>query len=163
LASPTDVQRFQAEAEMGAQLNHPHIVPIYEVGEHQGQHYFSMKLMEGGSLARQISDGRWQMDHPEQQRKAAHLIVTLARAVEHAPQRGLLPRDLKPGNLLFDLEERAHVSDFGLSKRVQPAAEGGQAPGASLTVSGTVVGTPCYMAPEQASAHRTVTTAADVY
>jgi WD40 repeat protein len=163
LASPTDVQRFQAEAEMGAHLNHPHIVPIYEVGEHRGQHYFSMKLMEGGSLAGQINAGRWKMDSPQQQRKAAHLIATVARAVEHAHQRGLLHRDLKPGNILFDLEGRAHVSDFGLSKRVQPAAEGEQARGESLTISGVVVGTPSYMAPEQATALRTVTTAADVY
>jgi WD40 repeat protein len=163
LASPADVQRFQAEAEMGAHLNHPHIVPIYEVGEHQGQHYFSMKLMEGGSLAKQISDGRWKMDSPEQLRKAARLIATIARAVEHAHQRGLLHRDLKPGNILFDLEERAHVSDFGLSKRVQPAAEGEQARSTSPSVSGAVVGTPSYMAPEQATAHRPVTTAADVY
>jgi WD40 repeat protein len=163
LASPADVQRFQAEARMGAQLNHPHIVPIHEVGEHQGQHYFSMKLMEGGSLAGQIGDGRWKMDGPEQQRRAARLIATVARAVEHAHQRGLLHRDLKPGNILFDLEGRAHVADFGLSKRVEPAAEAGQAQGASPTVSGTVVGTPSYMAPEQAAALRTVTTAADVY
>jgi WD40 repeat protein len=163
LASPTDVQRFQAEAEMGAHLNHPNIVPIYEVGEHQGQHYFSMKLMEGGSLAGQISDGRWKMDDPGQQRKAAQLIATIARAVEHAHQRGLLHRDLKPGNILFDQEGRAHVSDFGLSKRVQPAAAGEQAQSTCLTISGMIVGTPSYMAPEQATALRTVTTAADVY
>jgi WD40 repeat protein len=163
LASPIDVQRFQAEAEMGAHLNHPHIVPIYEVGEHRGQHYFSMKLMEGGSLAGRLSDGLWKMDHPEQQRKAAHLIATLARAVEHAHQRGLLHRDLKPGNILFDREDRPHVSDFGLSKRMQPAAEGEQARGGNLTVSGMIVGTPSYMAPEQATARRTITTAADVY
>jgi WD40 repeat protein len=163
LASPTDVQRFQAEAEMGACLNHPHIVPIYEVGEHQGQHFFSMKLMEGGSLARQISDGRWKADDPRHQRKAAQLIATVARAVEHAHQRGLLHRDLKPGNILFDLDGRAHVSDFGLSKRLQPAAAGGQGQDTCLTVTGAVVGTPSYMAPEQATAIRTVTTAADVY
>jgi WD40 repeat protein len=163
LASPTDLQRFRAEAEMGADLTHPHIVPIYEVGEHQGQHYFSMKLMEGGSLAGQIAAGRWKMDRPQRQRQAAQLIATVARAVEHAHQRGLLHRDLKPGNILFDREGRAHVSDFGLSKRVQPAAGTEQAPGGSPTVSGTVVGTPSYMAPEQATAARTVTTAADVY
>jgi WD40 repeat protein len=163
LASPMDVQRFQAEAAMGAHLNHPHIVPIYEVGEHQGQHYFSMKLMEGGSLARQISDGRWKMDSALQQRKAAHLIATIARAVEHAHQRGLLHRDLKPANILFDTDDRPHVSDFGLSKRVQPPAEGEDLRAARLTFSGMVVGTPSYMAPEQAAAVRTVTTAADVY
>src|SRR5215831_9498191 len=120
LASAADVQRFRAEAEMGASLNHPHIVPIYEVGEHRGQHFFSMMLMEGGSLADRIQDGRWKMNDRRQQRDAAQLIATIARAVEHAHQRGLLHRDLKPGNILFDLDERPHVSDFGLSKRVQP-------------------------------------------
>jgi WD40 repeat protein len=162
LASSMDVQRFQAEAEVCAQLDHPNIVPIYEVGEHQDQHYFSMKLMEGGSLARQIDDGRWTMNTPGRQRQAAQLVATLARAVEHAHQRGLLHRDLKPANILFDLEGRAHVSDFGLFKRVQPV-DGEPAQGAGPTVSGMVVGTPSYMAPEQATAPRTVTTAADVY
>src|SRR5262245_50779093 len=118
LASAVDVQRFRAEAEMGASLNHPHIVPIYEVGEHQGQQFFSMKLMESGSLAGQIEAGRWKLKDRQEQRQAAQLIATIARAVEHAHQRGLLHRDLKPGNVLFDLHERPHVSDFGLSKRV---------------------------------------------
>jgi WD40 repeat protein len=163
LASPADVQRFRAEAEAGAHLDHPHVVPIYDVGEHRGQHYFSMKLMDGGSLAGQIADGRWKPDDPEHQRRAARLVATLARAVEHAHQRGLLHRDLKPGNVLFDRDGRAHVSDFGLCKRVPPAAGGGPARGAGLTLSGAVVGTPAYMAPEQATALRTVTTAADVY
>jgi WD40 repeat protein len=163
LASAADVQRFRAEAEMGASLNHPHIVPIYEVGEHQGWHFFSMKLMEGGSLAAQIEEGRWQMKDRQQQRKAAQLMATIAHAVEHAHQRGLLHRDLKPGNILFDLHERPHVSDFGLCKRVQASAEGEQAPGTGTTISGMVVGTPSYMAPEQASAPRSITTAADVY
>jgi WD40 repeat protein len=163
LASPADVLRFQTEAGTGARLDHPHIVPIYEVGEHQGQHYFSMKLMEGGSLAEQICNGRWQTDNRDQQRRAAQLIATIARTVEHAHQRGLLHRDLKPGNILFDLEDRAYVSDFGLSKQVPPVAAGDPALGASLTGSGMVVGTPSYMAPEQATPRRTVTTAADVY
>jgi WD40 repeat protein len=162
LASPADVLRFQTEAESGARLDHPHIVPIYEVGEHQGQHYFSMKLMEGGSLAEQIRDGRWQTDSRDRQRQAAQLIATVARTVEHAHQRGLLHRDLKPGNILFDLEGRAYVSDFGLCKPVPPAA-GEPGRGAPVTGSGTVVGTPSYMAPEQATSRRTVTTAADVY
>jgi WD40 repeat protein len=163
LASPADVQRFRAEAEMGASLNHTHIVPIYEVGEYQGQQFFSMKLMEGGSLAKQIQEDRWKINARPQQRKAAQLIATIAHAVEHAHQRGLLHRDLKPGNILFDLDDRPHVSDFGLSKRVQPIAPGEQATTVCQTVSGMVVGTPNYMAPEQAAAPRSVTTAADVY
>jgi WD40 repeat protein len=163
LASPTDVQRFRTEAETGARLEHPHIVPIYEVGEHQGQHYFSMKLMEEGSLAGQLAAGRWPMNNRQQQRRGAHLIATIARAVDHAHQRGVLHRDLKPGNILFDLEGRAYVSDFGLSKRVPPAAAGDPAPGTSLTSSGMIVGTPSYMAPEQATSRRAITTAADVY
>jgi WD40 repeat protein len=162
LASPADVLRFQTEAEIGARLDHPHIVPIYEVGEHQGQHYFSMKLMDGGSLAEQIRSGRWQTDGRDRQRRAAQLIATIARTVEHAHRRGLLHRDLKPGNILFDREGRAYVSDFGPSKHLPPAA-GDPARGASLTGTGMVVGTPSYMAPEQATSSRTVTTAADVY
>jgi WD40 repeat protein len=157
-ASAKDVQRFHTEAEAGACLDHPHIVPIHEVGEHQGQHYFSMKLMEGGSLADQIRQARWKPDGRDQQRRAAHLIATIARAVEHAHQRGLLHRDLKPGNILFDREGRPYVSDFGLSKRVETSTAG-----ASLTGSGMVVGTPSYMAPEQAMSQREITTAADVY
>ena len=163
LASPADVQRFQTEAETSARLDHPHIVPIYEVGEHQGQHYFSMKLMEEESLAGQLGVGRWPMNNRQQQRRGARLIATIARAVEHAHQRGVLHRDLKPGNILFDREGRAYVSDFGLSKRVPPAAAGETAPDASPTSSGMIVGTPSYMAPEQATSRRAVTTAADVY
>jgi serine/threonine protein kinase len=141
------VQRFQREAESAAQLDHPHIVPIYEVGEHEGQHYFSMKLIDGGSLAG--------CTLPLPVRQSAALLATTARAVHRAHQRGILHRDLKPGNILLDAQGQPHVTDFGLAKRVE--GERGQ------TQTGSIVGTASYMPPEQARAEKLLTTAADVY
>jgi WD40 repeat protein len=152
LASDSDVQRFKTEAEAAASLDHPNIVPIYEVGEYQGQHYFSMKLIEGGSLKPNAECG---MGNAEWQRKAARLVALIARAVHYAHQRGLLHRDLKPANILLDVQGQPHVTDFGLAKRV----EGDR----GLTQSGAIVGTPGYMAPEQASGRKGLTTAVDVY
>jgi WD40 repeat protein/serine/threonine protein kinase len=149
LASAGDVQRFKQEAEAAAGLDHPNIVPIYEVGEHEGQHYFSMKLIEGGSLA---ADRRSARADP---RSAANLVATVARAVHHAHQRGILHRDLKPGNVLIDADAQPHVTDFGLAKRVEGDSR--------ITQSGAIVGTPSYMAPEQARSEKVLTTGVDVY
>jgi WD40 repeat protein len=148
-ASEPEVRRFRAEAEAAANLDHPNIVPIYEVGQHEGQHYFSMAYIEGGSLSTRMADYR---DKP---REAVALMIQLCRAVHFAHQRGILHRDLKPANILIDPAGQPHVSDFGLAKRVGSES--------SLTLPGAVVGTPCYMAPEQARGEKTVTTAVDVY
>jgi WD40 repeat protein len=146
LASPADVQRFQAEARAAANLDHPHIVPIYEIGEHNGQHYFSMKLIEGGSLA---------AGAPRGVSARVRLLAAVARAVHHAHQRGILHRDLKPGNILLDADGQPQVTDFGLARPIEADR--------ALTQSGAIVGTPGYMAPEQARAEKQLTTAVDVF
>jgi WD40 repeat protein/predicted Ser/Thr protein kinase len=148
-ASSQEVQRFHTEAEAAANLDHSNIVPIYEVGAHEGRHYFSMKLIEGGSLAGCIE--RYRGDA----RAVARLLQTVARAVHYAHQRGLLHRDLKPANILLDAQDEPHITDFGLAKRVER--------GSTLTQSGAIVGTPSYMAPEQARGEKGLSTAVDVY
>ena len=173
LASAEEVQRFRLEAEAVAVLDHPNIVPVYEAGERDGQHFFSMKLIEGQSLAQVLPQCA------AEPREAARLLVSVAAAVHHAHQRGVLHRDLKPANILLrrksespnpksepgtegagsefgfgisDLEPM--VTDFGLAKKLGSS---------DFTHSGAVVGTPQYMAPEQARGQKGLTTAADVY
>ncbi len=150
LAGGEELRRFQNEAEAVARLDHPGVVPIYEVGEHDGQNYFSMKLVPGDSLARLI--GRYKNDP----RAAARLVADAAEAVAHAHARGILHRDLKPANILVDDEGHPHVTDFGLAKQLEDDIE--------FTQSGAILGTPAYMSPEQAGGRRgAVTTASDVY
>ncbi len=148
-ASDIDIERFHREAEAAARLDHPHIVPIYEVGQWEGHHYFSMKLIEGGDLTRRMEE------YVNRPRTAAALMADVAEAVHHAHQRGILHRDLKPRNILIDSSDNAQITDFGLAKLVE-ASDG-------ATQSGAIVGTVGYMAPEQARAERSITTAADIY
>jgi serine/threonine-protein kinase len=150
LQSAAAIQRFQSEAEAVAALDHPGILPIYEVGELDGLPFFSMKLAEGGSLATQLAGYR---DRP---RDAARLIAHVARAIHHAHERGILHRDLKPGNILLGREGEAYVTDFGIAKWVGRDAR--------LTLDASTLGTPHYIAPEQATGgSSTLTPAADVY
>jgi predicted Ser/Thr protein kinase len=149
LAAAEEVQRFRSEAEAAARLDHPHIVPIYEIGDHDGQPYFSMKYVEGVSLAQLLP--RLTRDA----RAAARLVAEVARAAHHAHQRGLIHRDLKPANVLIDAQGQPYVTDFGLAKRIEG--------GSNLTQSGVIVGTPSYMPPEQVRGPAGLTTAADVY
>ncbi len=136
LASPQDVKRFRAEAEAAAALDHPGIIPIYEVDEVGGQHFFSMAYVEGENLAAHVRMT------PMLPRLAAEVIGKLAEAVEYAHQRGIIHRDLKPGNVLMDASGQPRITDFGLAKRVTP--------GDSASSSGDVCGTVSYMPPEQA-------------
>ena len=150
LATEDELRRFQNEAEAIALLDHPHIVPILEVGNHEGQRYFSMKLIGGSSLDKKL------VDYATDPKSAASLLKKAAEAVHHAHQRGILHRDLKPANILLDEHGDPVVTDFGLAKRVAGDSE--------LTQSGAIMGTPAYMAPEQASGRRgAVTTSSDVY
>ena len=158
-ASAAEVERFRMEARAAANLDHPNIVPIFEVGQYEGNHFFSMKLIEGESLAEQIEGGKWrctQEKSPQHQRNAAAILAQVARAVHHAHERGVLHRDLKPSNILIDDAGEPHLTDFGLAKLIES--------GADLTRTFAVMGTLGYMSPEQAAGKsRQITISADLY
>jgi eukaryotic-like serine/threonine-protein kinase len=162
LASASDLTRFRAEAESAARLHHPNVTAVYEIGDHDGQPFFSMQFVEGTTLARRIAEG------PLPAREAARLLLPICRAIAEAHRNGLLHRDLKPSNILIDPTGHPFVSDFGLAKRVTADASRGAGNDdhtlSVLTHSGAIVGTPGYMAPEQAAGNRgDVGRATDVY
>lgn len=149
-ATEARIKRFRAEAEAAANLQHPNIVAIHEVGDYDGQHYFSMDYIEGNNLADLTRCGPWPAA------KAAALVKKIAEAIHYAHQRGTLHRDLKPSNVLIDSDGQPRITDFGLAKQL--TRESG------LTQSGAVLGTPSYMPPEQASGQNDrVGPASDVY
>src|SRR5437660_460265 len=149
-ASKVHVKRFRLEAEAAARLDHPCIVPIYEVGEREGSCYFSMKFVEGGQLDEAVRRT------PMSIRQAAELIVKVARIVHYAHEHGILHRDIKPGNILLDQKGEPHLTDFGLARLVESES--------SVTQTLDVLGTPSYMAPEQAVGNNAaISSVTDVY
>src|SRR6266511_6379157 len=135
-ATKTHLKRFRLEAEAAARLDHPCIVPIYEVGERDGQCYFSMKFVDGGQLDQVVKHT------PISLRQAVELIAKVARTVRYAHEHGILHRDIKPGNILLDAKGEPHLTDFGLARLVESES--------TVTRTLEVLGTPSYMAPEQA-------------
>jgi len=149
-ASKAHIRRFRLEAEAAASLDHPCIVPIYEVDERDGSCYFSMKLIEGGQLDEVVKRT------PMPVRQAAELMAKVARTVHYAHEHGILHRDIKPGNILLDAKGEPHLTDFGLARLLESES--------TVTRTLEVLGTPSYMAPEQAAGNNTnLTSATDVY
>ena len=135
-ASAEDVKRFETEASAAATLDHPNIVPIFEVGEHEGRHFYSMGFIDGKSLSEMLRDG------PLAPKEAARIVRQVAQAVEYAHSQGIIHRDLKPQNILLSHGGSPRVADFGLAKQLSGTSE--------LTATGQILGTPNYMSPEQA-------------
>src|SRR5947208_6175613 len=149
-ATEAHPKRFRREAEAAASLEHPGIVPIYEVGERDGSCYFSMRFVEGGQLDQVIKR------EPMSIRQAAELISKVARTVHYAHEHGILHRDIKPGNILLDTKGEPLLTDFGLARLVETES--------TMTRTLEVIGTPSYMAPEQAMGNNAaVSNATDVY
>jgi eukaryotic-like serine/threonine-protein kinase len=153
-ATSQDVERFRLEAQSASRLAHPHIVPVFHVGDCEDQPFFTMQYVEGTTLARKLADG------PMPAADGARLLVPVCRAIHYAHEHGVVHRDLKPSNILIDLHGHPYVSDFGLVRRIDVDP--------SLTPSGALLGTPSYMAPEQAGrpsadGKPTVGPASDVY
>ncbi len=150
MASPEEVERFLREAEAAANLQHPNIVAIHEVGEHDGQHYFSMDYVAGRDLGALVKDG------PLSAQQAARYVKIIAEAIHFAHQRGTLHRDLKPQNVLIDAADQPRITDFGLAKFMKDDS--------CVTQSGVPMGTPSYMPPEQAAGRLgDIGPASDVY
>ena len=150
LATPAERARFRREAELAANLDHPNIVPIYEVRDQDGMLFFSMKLVDGGNLAQHLAT------YARDPRATARLVVTLAQALHYAHGKGFIHCDLKPSNVLIDRDGQPQITDFGLARRT--------AQDSSLTATGAILGTPSYMAPEQAAGQRqSIGPATDVY
>jgi serine/threonine protein kinase len=150
LASAEDLERFRIEAEATARLQHPNIVAVHEIGQLDGQLFYSMDYIDGPSLAKRLAHG------PVASPLAARYVLTIARAMQHAHEHGVLHRDLKPSNILLDAHDDPHITDFGLAKKID--ADSGR------TRTGAVLGTPSYMAPEQAAGKtREIGPACDVY
>ena len=148
-AASTDLARLRGEALAAARLNHPNIVPVYEVGEHNGQPWFSMQFVEGDTLSDRLADGPMSAD------EAVALLIPIVEAIGSAHRAGVLHRDLKPSNILLTEDNEPFVTDFGLAKRVAMTDESTVAGGSSsqdnLTQSGAILGTPSWMSPEQAA------------
>jgi eukaryotic-like serine/threonine-protein kinase len=150
LAGDSEVKRFRSEARAAAKLQHPNVVAIHEVGEHEGRLYFTMDYIQGPNLAEVVHGA------PLSAERAARYVKTIAEAVHYAHQQGILHRDLKPANILLDSNDQPRITDFGLAKQVESDA--------ALTLSGAVLGTPSYMPPEQATGRgKEIGPACDVY